>query len=57
MNDANTTRNQTPALPFLSPSYCNETGFHMLRYLLVRSVAFLGLTSLSTAVLALPYLA
>jgi hypothetical protein len=29
----------------------------MLRYLLIRTAAFFGLTSLSTAVLALPYMA
>ena len=28
----------------------------MVRYLIVRTAAFLGLTSLSTAVLALPYM-
>ena len=29
----------------------------MLRYILIRSFAFCGLTSLSTVVLALPYIA
>ena len=28
----------------------------MMRFVVIRSLAFLGLTSLSTAVLALPYL-
>jgi len=46
-----------PDFSVLPASNDTRRGSAMAKYLLIRSLAFFGLTSLSTAVLALPYLA